>query len=438
MANFCKNCGAQLEEGAGFCPGCGTVTGAPQGQYAPPPPQPQYAPPPGQQPQGQYAPPQGQYAPPQGQQPQGQYAPPPGPGYAPQQPKKKKLPRWLLVVIIIAAVLVVVLVVANAATGKAADRDYFRIGADEVPSVKLVLGEEREVSGVKTGTNAVGREMVINYKVDEGQGEDMGKYAKALMDDYGYINTTPYDFTGPKGKGFEFAKESVMEGYVVLVQIDYDTKGYDLTLTVSTGELIVDGPPDDPAGPDEPDEPNEPDDPDGPGVDDPDTGQAEPEPPVVQDGMVEILVPAEFFFGVDKDGLIEEARYTGFESVENSDGSLTLIMTEVQQDAFVREHKTHIDDMVAVYTMESQYNVKDIQISDDYSEVTVMCGEGFETYGSLGNNAIVTLGYWVPLHRIYQGKGPDSTTKITLVYVGTGEVMYVMECPYELHDYYDW
>jgi hypothetical protein len=229
-----------------------------------------------------------------------------------------------------------------------------------------------------------------------------------------------------------------MEGYVVLVQIDYDTKGYDLTLTVSTGELIVDGPPDDPAGPDEPDEPNEPDDPDGPGVDDPDTGQAEPEPPVVQDGMVEILVPAEFFFGVDKDGLIEEARYTGFESVENSDGSLTLIMTEVQQDAFVREHKTHIDDMVAVYTMESQYNVKDIQISDDYSEVTVMCGEGFETYGSLGNNAIVTLGYWVPLHRIYQGKGPDSTTKITLIYVGTGEVMYVMECPYELHDYYDW
>ena len=134
MAKFCKNCGAQLDESAGFCPGCGAVIevqpapqAPPQGGFAPPPPghapgqapppgpapgqapppgpaqqqyqapgQQQYAPPPGQQQyappppapgQQQYAPPppppgqQGGYAPPPGQQ--GGYAPPPQGGYAP-------------------------------------------------------------------------------------------------------------------------------------------------------------------------------------------------------------------------------------------------------------------------------------------------------------------------------------------------------------------
>ena len=70
MAKFCKNCGIQLEENVGFCPGCGTkIEAAPlpeQPAYQAPPAQ-GYAPPP---PQGQQ-----QYTPPpQGQQ---QYAPPP-------------------------------------------------------------------------------------------------------------------------------------------------------------------------------------------------------------------------------------------------------------------------------------------------------------------------------------------------------------------------
>jgi uncharacterized membrane protein len=78
-----------MEEGAGFCPGCGTQVGEPQQaqqEYSAPPPQPeqqQYAPPPPQPGQQQYAPPppqpgQQQYAPPPPQPGQQQYAPPPG------------------------------------------------------------------------------------------------------------------------------------------------------------------------------------------------------------------------------------------------------------------------------------------------------------------------------------------------------------------------
>ena len=388
-----------------------------------PPEQQGYAPQQGQPPG--YVPAQGQ--PPQYVPPQGQYVPQQGQYAQPQPPRKKKFPKWLAVVAIIAAVVVVAAILGISATGKAADRDFFKIGADEVPSVKLALGEKRDISNLKTGTTETGREMVINYKVSEGQGDDMGIYAKALMDDYGYINTTPYDFTGSRGSGFEFAKESVMDGYVVLVRIDYDTSGYDLTLMVSAGELIVDEPPDDPGDPGDIDD--DPGDVDDPGPTD---------PPPAQDGQVEILIPAEFFFRIDKDAIVEEAMYVGYECNENSDGSITLIMSEQQQDALVREYKTHIDDIITSILQEPNYNIEDIQVSSDYTAVTIICGEDFGAYESWGSGAVVALGYFVPLHLIYQGKGADSTTTITLIDAGSGETLNVIECPYGLHDNYDW
>ncbi|MCL1896129.1 MAG: zinc ribbon domain-containing protein [Clostridiales bacterium] len=126
MAKFCKNCGAQVEEGAGFCPGCGAaMEGQPVQGYAPPPAQPQYAPPPAQP---QYAPPpaQPQYAPPPAQP---QYAPPPAqPQYAPppaqpQYAPQKKPPKWLWIAIIAAAAVVALLLIMNLAGGGDAGRD---------------------------------------------------------------------------------------------------------------------------------------------------------------------------------------------------------------------------------------------------------------------------------------------------------------------------
>ena len=106
MAKFCSNCGAQVEEGAGFCPVCGT----PQGQYT--------------EPQGQYTAPQGQYTPPQGQQ---QYAP----AYQAPAPQKKGLPKWLLVVIIAAAAVVAVLLIVNLAGGGGGDTGKDDPGTDD-------------------------------------------------------------------------------------------------------------------------------------------------------------------------------------------------------------------------------------------------------------------------------------------------------------------
>ena len=95
MAIQCVKCGAQLNDGAGFCVSCGTAQPAPQqpvqGGFAPPPPQPapyQQAPPPVQQAPYQQPAPQ---APPY-QQPQ---APPPVQPQAPYpQPGMQQAPPY--------------------------------------------------------------------------------------------------------------------------------------------------------------------------------------------------------------------------------------------------------------------------------------------------------------------------------------------------------
>ena len=254
MTKFCMHCGTQFEEGTKFCPGCGKMVEEAQAQYVPPaepPPGPQYAPPPAPQyappppaPQ-QYAPPPPgpqQYAPP----PPGpqQYAPPAGQyaqsyAGAPAAPVKKKFPKWLIAVIIVAACVAALFIVPALLTGNAADKDYFKIGSDQVPSVKLVLGEKRDTTGVSSSTEGGVTTKVISYSVAENQNREMLTYAKALMDKYGYINTTDYNFNGPAGSGFKFAKESVEAGYVVIVQIDYDAKGYTLTLMRGKGTITV-------------------------------------------------------------------------------------------------------------------------------------------------------------------------------------------------------
>jgi len=144
---------------------------------------------------------------------------------------------WLLIVIIVVAAIAAIVLVANVATGNVAGQDHFKIGPDEVPSVKLVLGEERDVSSYNSTTSGGIQTITIVYKVAENQNYEMERYADALMYSDGFVMITDNDFTGPAGSGFMFARESVEDGYVVIARIDYDSGGYTLTLTRGTGTL---------------------------------------------------------------------------------------------------------------------------------------------------------------------------------------------------------
>jgi len=385
----------QLEDGAKFCPGCGAAMDAPPPQYAqqapqqapPPPPQQQYAPPP----QQQYAPP-----------PQQQYAPPP------QQAPKKKIPKPLFVVIVIAVVIAVIAIAFNLGTGSQANKDYFDIGKDKVPSVKLVLGEKRNISGGGVGTTNGVTTRTINYSVAENQGPEMLKYAKALIDDYGFYNSTPNNFSGPTGKGFEFVKESVEEGYLIEVVIDYDEHGYDLTLIRSKGELTITAPED--PNKDEPDEPVKPDEPD------------EPDEPVVTPAvLIDITIPIMYMSFLDENEIVNKANGGGFDCVKNSDGTYTYSMTPEQQKTFLDNYEKALKDVVLSLLAEGFLpGLAAIDYNDDFSEVTITGTEAFFDDGGGWNYPVYYLGYGAPLYQVYMGKD-NATTFIYAVNSETGE-----------------
>ena len=222
MAKYCKSCGIPLEDGARFCAECGLelTQGQPQPEYTPPPPQQQYI-----------APPVQQYG-------QPQYAPAGPASYA---APKKKLSKPLLIVIIAAAAIAAAIIIANLATGNYEEKEFFTIGNDKIPSVMYVLEEVREIKGVNSSSSGGVQTMVIEYSVTENQGNEMYDYSQTLMNDFGYFNIHPYDFTGPDGSGFKFAAESVDDGYIIIMTIDYDKKGYTLTIPRSEGTLTIHG-----------------------------------------------------------------------------------------------------------------------------------------------------------------------------------------------------
>ena len=195
---FCKSCGKEINDGAGFCLGCGAAIEAPpvyqpppvQGYASPPTPPPEqgYQPAP-QQGQGGYTTPPGygqpppQQAPPpvQGYQPpppvQGQqqgYAPPPVQGYAP--PPAKKFPKWLLIVIIAVAVVVALAVIGviSEKADKTTDGDSAIETTDETTDEDPAdeTTEEDSDDDPANENNALERGEYIDFPIMVGEGTD--------------------------------------------------------------------------------------------------------------------------------------------------------------------------------------------------------------------------------------------------------------------------
>jgi len=266
MAKFCVNCGASLAETAKFCNGCGTRQDdeplVQRPQYQQPPvqqpatPTEQIQQPQPQQPQQQFQP-QPQYQQPAAQpqpqyqqpavQPQPQYQQPPmqQPGQqltqqAPQEkPKKKRrIPLLVKIVGIAAFIIVVGIVVAVTVLNNAGKADYFKFGKDQIPSVKLALGEERNMTGASTSAAAGGGQLkVFTYQVDgTGQNDDMFSYLTYLREKDGFLLLTGFDFNGAEGSCV-VGRNSVDAGYEIQLQIEYDRNGYVISILKQKGEI---------------------------------------------------------------------------------------------------------------------------------------------------------------------------------------------------------
>ena len=156
--------------------------------------------------------------------PPGYPAPPypayPAPAPAPA-PKKKR--TGLKILLGIVAAFVVIIIVAVAATGGAAKADYYKVGGDQVPSVKLALEEERKVtSTTKSTSNGVTSQITV-YKSSSPQ-DDVNAYVAYLKANDGFSFRTDAD-------GDElFGRDSKDQGYVLNMEITYDSEGYTVTL----------------------------------------------------------------------------------------------------------------------------------------------------------------------------------------------------------------
>ena len=246
MAKFCTNCGASMTETAKFCNGCGTRQDDAPPVQQPQQPQPQYQQPTAQ-PQPQYqqptVPPQMQYQQPpmqqfQPQPVQQQYQQPAQ--QAPQEkPKKKRRIPLLVKIIGIAALIIVVgIIVAVTALNNAGKADYFKFGKDQIPSVKLALGEERNMTGASTSAAAGGGQLkVFTYQIEGmGQNTDMFNYLTYLRENDGFLLLTGFDFNGPEGTCV-VGRNSVDAGYEIQLQIEYDRTGYVISILKQKGEI---------------------------------------------------------------------------------------------------------------------------------------------------------------------------------------------------------
>ena len=154
---------------------------------------------------------------------------------------QKKSRKLLVIILVIVAVIAAGVVTAILVTGNTSKKDFIKIGKDEVPSVKYIIGEVRNVTGVNSSIENGVSKKVITYSVLENQREEMLKYAQALYDNYHfwYYETNEDDFSGSEGIDLRLAKESVEEDFIIIVRIDYDRSGYTITLTRVRGTLTV-------------------------------------------------------------------------------------------------------------------------------------------------------------------------------------------------------
>ena len=120
------------------------------------------------------------------------------------------------------------------ACGNAAKLTEYDFDTDKVPSVNAVIGEERKVSGVSTGTTNGVRYKQYTYE-SASVTEDLTKYTTRLRD-IGWLVTQDYDLTERKGEA-QLAIESADSGKILVMSIAFDSGRYAIRVNKMDGDL---------------------------------------------------------------------------------------------------------------------------------------------------------------------------------------------------------
>ncbi|MCL1803502.1 MAG: hypothetical protein FWG30_07675 [Eubacteriaceae bacterium] len=138
-------------------------------------------------------------------------------------PKLKKASTLL----ILAAMLML------SACNNAAKLQEYDFKTDKIPSINSIIGQERKVSGVATGTGTDGTYKTYTYEADEPL-KDIQTYIDELQA-RGWV-VTILEGDNISGK-VQIGIESKDEGKILLVTIEYSTSSYKLDARKATGTL---------------------------------------------------------------------------------------------------------------------------------------------------------------------------------------------------------
>ena len=120
------------------------------------------------------------------------------------------------------------------ACGSAAKLSEYDFGTDKVPSVNAVIGEERKVTGVETGTTNGVRYKQYTYE-SATVAEDLIAYTARLRGS-GWLVTKDYNLADAKGEA-ELATESADSGKILILSIAFETGKYAIRVNKLDGSL---------------------------------------------------------------------------------------------------------------------------------------------------------------------------------------------------------
>jgi len=145
---------------------------------------------------------------------------------------------------IVTAILALCVILTLASCSLMQDKGTYEMGKDSITSIKGVIGEmgARKVTGVSTATNNGVQTKEYTYTTDPADetqaANDIAAYWNYIHANDGFLSLVDFDSLPYAGDvELRFAKNSVDEGKIIIMDIEYNTKGYTITLTKGEGTL---------------------------------------------------------------------------------------------------------------------------------------------------------------------------------------------------------
>ena len=123
-----------------------------------------------------------------------------------------------------------------AGCNNAAKLTEYDFGTDKVPSVNAVIGEQRKVSGVSTGTENGVRYKQYTYET-ETMLDDLLTYYSYLSE-HGWVVTKDFNLNDGSGE-MQLGKESADEGKILIISVDFTPSRYAVRINKLDGTLTM-------------------------------------------------------------------------------------------------------------------------------------------------------------------------------------------------------